>query len=77
MNYKECFDTRVDFPHHYESIGQKQEYEVVTKTEQFDPVEYEQFKKYLEFQKEKEILEKYEREGWITSDDIQYMTQSL
>lgn len=45
-----------------------QEYEVLPsiKTKTIDPVEYEQFKKYLEFRKEKEIIEKYEREGLIT-----------
>ena len=44
-----------------------QEYEVLPsiKTKTIDPVEYEQFKKYLEFRKEKEIIEKYEREGLI------------
>ena len=67
MAYKEYFDTRVDFtqPTQLNQINQPMVHQEVNASP-IDHQEYEMFKKFHEFQKEKEILMKYEREGLIT-----------
>lgn len=71
MAYKEYFDQMAYQPYMPITEGQylspkPVDPRPIESPTKIDYYEYEQFKKYLEFKKEKEILEKYEREGLIT-----------